>query len=265
MDLKSFVIELTADGSPTLRLKDSSLSSSEKPAESMHHSAGAASETAYIYTQPFQRGLELNTEKNNESFYVAVVGLGLGYIEISFLLSFIGSQKIDSKKKIVLESFEKEQELILNFKNWLNDQPTLLPYDLILSKIIEKNDQIINIDFAKNKIQNLMRHPHENFQWIMRSVLDSNTEVFRKYHFVAYDAFSQYTDGPLWTEEFLDFFIKHFCDHNCIFTTYACTGKLKRALEKNHFKFIKRKGFNGKRDATLALRGEFITLKEFFL
>lgn len=234
MRSKSFVIELTGDGSPTLRLK---ISASEKQAESMHHSGGAAAETLYIYTEPFKKTLSLLSQQN---LSIGVVGLGLGYIELSIIQSL-------SAARIV--SFEKEQELVDSFKSWVSGQENKT-YDLICEKLgVDKNPSL-------EKLKSL--------GWRCEGKLTPATKISHPFNYVAYDAFSQFTDGPLWTDGFLDFFLTNLCAKDCVFATYACTGLLKRALIRNNFVFIKRRGFNGKRDATLALRGEFISHQHLF-
>ncbi len=234
MDLKSFVIELTGDGSPTLRLKKSS---SEKQAESMHHSGGAAAETLYIYTEPFRKTLSVF---KHENLSIGVVGLGLGYIELSMVPSLTTAK---------LVSFEKEQELVESFKTWVHGQKNKT-YDLICEKLKVDKSSVLK------KLNSL--------DWVCEGELTAETKINNPFNFIAYDAFSQFTDGPLWTDAFLDFFLTNLCAKDCVFATYACTGLLKRALLRNNFVFIKRPGFTGKRDATLALRGEFISHQHLF-
>ncbi|MFZ4405454.1 MAG: hypothetical protein ACOYOK_15255 [Pseudobdellovibrionaceae bacterium] len=58
MDLwQNFTAEITEDGSPTLRLKQSS-TAKFPTGESMHHSGGAATETLYIYGYAIQQVFE---------------------------------------------------------------------------------------------------------------------------------------------------------------------------------------------------------------
>jgi len=239
VDLKSFVIELTGDGSPTLRLK---VSASEKQAESMHHSGGAAAETLYIYTEPFKKTLSVLGQQN---LSIGVVGLGLGYIELAILQALNANSALSAK----LVSFEKERELVTSINDWLNGKANAI-YDLICEKLS------VNKKAVLEKIQSI--------SWIQFGELTLETKINEPFNFVAYDAFSQFTDGPLWSDEFLDFFLLNLCAKDCVFTTYACTGLLKRALLRNNFVFIKRPGFTGKRDATLALRGEFISHQHLF-
>lgn len=204
----------------------------------MHHSGGAAAETLYIYTGPFKKTLTVLQELKQNQLSIGVVGLGLGYIELSVLQNLTINPAISAN----LTSFEKEQELVDNFKAWLGgkENPT---YDLICEKL----------SVEKTKVQEKLKH----LEWQNLGELTAKTSNVKLFQFVAYDAFSQYTDGPLWNNEFLDFFLTNLCAKDCVFTTYACTGNLKRALQRNGFLFIKRPGFSGKRDATVALRGAF--------
>lgn len=245
MDFKSFVIELTADGSPTLRLKNLNESHPGKMPESMHHSGGAAAETLYIYTEPFKNSLKALAEIKQSQLSIGVVGLGLGYIELSILQNLCVKPAISA----TLTSFEKESELSEAFIAWFGGRDDVT-YDLICKKLsIDKKDIV---EYSKSK------------SWNILGELSLKTAVSEPFNFVAYDAFSQFTDGPLWTDEFLDYFLSYLCAKDCVFTTYACTGNLKRALQRNDFLFIKRPGFSGKRDATLALRGGFKSLQCLF-
>lgn len=256
MDLKSFVIELTADGSPTLRLKNSNALHPEKMPESMHHSGGAAAETLYIYTGPFKNTLQALSELKQNHLSIGVVGLGLGYIELSVLQNLATNPAISAN----LTSFEKETELVEALTAWL-DGDVNLTYDLICEKLSVEKNKVIEYSKAQAGSQNTSPR---SFDWKILGELTAKTSISQAFHFVAYDAFSQFTDGPLWSDEFLDFFLMRLCAKDCVFVTYACTGNLKRALQRNGFLFIKRPGFSGKRDATLALRGEFIALRHLF-
>ena len=245
MELKSFVIELTGDGSPTLRLKNANNQFPEKMPESMHHSGGAAAETLYIYAGPFKNTLSTLNALNKKELSVGVVGLGLGYIELAALQSLTANSSISA----TITSFEKETELTESFKAWAAGSENKT-YDLICEKL--------NVDKAKSLA--LL----QTLNWNALGELTVQTQIEKKFNFVAYDAFSQFTDGPLWADDFLDFFLKNLCATDCVFATYGCTGLLKRALIRNNFIFIKRLGFRGKRDATLALRGEFTSHQHLF-
>lgn len=222
----------------------------------MHHSGGAAAETLYIYTGPFKNTLQALAELKQNQLSIGVVGLGLGYIELSVLQNLAANPAISAN----LTSFEKETELTEEFTAWLNGK-TNKTYDLICEKLSVEKNRVIEYSKAQTRSQNTSPRL---FDWKILGELTAKTSILQPFHFVAYDAFSQFTDGPLWTDEFLDFFLTQLCAKDCVFATYACTGNLKRALQRNGFLFIKRPGFSGKRDATLALRGEFIALRHLF-
>lgn len=222
----------------------------------MHHSGGAAAETLYIYTEPFKNTLQALSELKQNQLSIGVVGLGLGYIELSVLQNLAANPAISAK----LTSFEKETELAEEFVTWLNGKANET-YDLICEKLLVEKNRVIEYSKAQTGSQNTSPLLNE---WKILGELTAKTSISQPFHFIAYDAFSQFTDGPLWTDEFLDFFLTQLCAKDCVFATYACTGNLKRALQRNGFLFIKRPGFSGKRDATLALRGEFIALRHLF-
>ncbi len=228
---KQFIPETTADGSPTLRLISESLVDLTIRVESMHHSGGAASETQYIYGNPIRQGLAVDPEIN-----FLVVGLGLGYIEMLIASETAG-------RKII--SYEIDPELRHNFSDWVSGADEFDIYDQVCRSIKLEPD-FVRLQIQKNHLK-------------LCGELSLKTVFEQKSHVICFDAFSQKTSGTLWTEEFLDYFIVHSCEQDCIFTTYACTGLLKRTLEKHGFQFEKRPGFIGKRDSTLATRGKFKT------
>lgn len=276
-----FDIEYTADGSPTLRLKkplNEKITQSDKTldrapefvkkTESMHHSGGAATETFYIYTSPFKRMHELILDKKvsfNEHVNIGVVGLGLAYIELSLLPCLISQQHLPEALNYKVLSFEKEDELILNFKKWIASEKNTPLYDEVYAAL----KKIGGFDIAKIEIFKTLMGKSSAIEWDIKGELSLETlhrliSLENRFNFVAFDAFSQSTDIPLWKEEFLEGFFKMACAEDCVFTTYACTGLLKRKLTENNFVVIKRKGFSGKRDATLALRGQFKAHQNLF-
>jgi hypothetical protein len=92
----------------------------------------------------------------------------------------------------------------------------------------------------------------ENGSWQIVSDLEAVTGSF---HGICYDFYSSKQDPELWSEDFLKSFLKRFADSEiCFFSTYACTGVLKRALAQHNFTVIKKPGFCQKRDSTLAYK-----------
>jgi hypothetical protein len=225
-----FITELTADQSPTLRSVQS-IEGVSVP-ESMHHSGGAAAETEYIYGEAIKLGLSIQKKLN-----FSVVGLGLGYIEI-LISSLASGQQISS--------YEIDPELRINFQNWINGDDEFEIYDQVC-RSLKLDSEFVRHSFKNNKL-------------ILNAELNLEIIFTEKNHIICFDAFSAKTSGSLWTEGFLDYFISNACADDCIFTTYACTGLLKRALVRQGFQLIPRSGFTGKRDSTLAVRGTFKTL-----
>ena len=227
-----FSIEYTKDGSPTLRLPDQG--------ESMHHSGGAAAETRYIYAEPINEVHRLLAFKCK----TCIVGLGLGYIEIAWALSLLNKQ-IQPNTKLTFHSFEIVDDLKTHFLHWLNsDQKSI--YDLVVEKMTDR----FSISEVK-AVLNLALHCGSSLE----SDFSQGQLLPIKWNVICYDAFSQKTNEQLWQSEFLDLFLKNNTATDCLLTTYACTGVLRKTLNENDFTFIKRPGFLGKRDSSLAYRG----------
>ncbi len=230
-----FALEITKDGSPTLRLP--------AQGESMHHSGGAAAETIYIYGAT----LDLAHQILSEGCGTCIVGLGLGYIEIAWALSLL-KNSLEPSEKITFHSFEIRPELQKIFLNWLESNNETI-YDLVVEKL-DKKASIEKVKSVLNKALSL------------GSTLNGDLTQFEssrvKWNVICYDAFSQKTNFKLWQEEFLNFFIQQYANENCVFTTYACTSILRKCLTQNKFNFHKRSGFYGKRESSLAVRG-FLT------
>jgi len=256
---KDFVVEVTADGSPTARLK----TEQAERTESMHNSQGAAAETVYIYTNPFRYMLQ-NLHRENE-INSLVVGLGLGYIELNILNELLKQDKISREIQFNLLTFEKNEELRNTFRQSIEHlfnnnekSKTTALYEQIIQFVVNQHELRAThvIEFASQTLHD-QKAFDVNLNWKILEELNLQTQTDKRFHFVAYDAYSQRTDHPLWTEEFLNDFVEKFCHQNCVFSTYACTGTLKRTLIKHGFTLVKRNGFKGKREATLAFRGVF--------
>jgi hypothetical protein len=227
------LLEITKDGSPTLRMNGNQ----HDPlyTEQMHYSTGAASETIYIYGEAIKRASELL--RSDQTNYL-VVGLGLGYVEILICLISGGEFRH-------IHSFEKDQALIDDFKNWCH-QPGFDLYDQVTQSLLNQLKFNISIDEIKTKLKNKLRIDQP-----LESPINTTEQ---KFNVICYDAFSRLMDQKLWDEEFLTQFIKQYSADICIFASYSKTGALSRALKKNGFTFIHRKGFSTKRECTLAIR-----------
>jgi len=104
-----FKLEKTHDGSPTLR--QLSLQN-----ESMHHSAGAYSETEFIYTPSI-----LKTAQTVGKPHFFILGLGLGYIEMIIARECLKCNLDPLDVKI--SSFESSEALRILFWRWISDNP----------------------------------------------------------------------------------------------------------------------------------------------
>ena len=236
-----FRIELTGDGSPSLRLLQS-LREDRPDGEAMHHSGGAAAETDLIYGSCVREVLE-----KVESPSFLIVGLGLGYIEMLIAKECL----LRGKTATAIRSFESLPQLRDFFYRWLWSQE--LPeeisdvYDQALEFIL------LGCELKKSDIQKFLRDHFPQLDSISGS-LDERTSFSRGYAGILYDAFSSKTSPELWEEEFLRGFLQKAADTKTFLSTYACKGSLKRALKAENFEVIQKPGFQGKRNSLFAQR-----------
>lgn len=239
-----FEIEITGDGSPSLRLL-ASVDPLKDKGESMHHSGGACAETNLIYGEPIAEILAKITKAK-----FLIVGLGLGYIEMVIAREALLAKK-SPQDIAAITSYESVPELREFFISWLQNHD-LHPevkstYDLVLEHVL-KNSGISERD-AKAFL--LSHFPSVN---AVRGALYPEIPLEDQYHCILYDAFSSKTSPFLWEEEFLNRILKEGSAENSVLATYACKGSLKRALKNQGFEVIVREGFQGKRNSTQGRR-----------
>lgn len=237
-----FEIEITGDGSPSLRLLQSVHPSKDR-GESMHHSGGAWAETLLIYGEAAAQVL-----RQQERPEFVVVGLGLGYIEMAIareaLLAGVPVGRITS--------FESVPELRRYFWRWLHRQP--LPseqqdtYEAVVGAVIG------GTELRASQIQEFLAAHFPQEESISQDLAPDFT-LSSRYHGIMYDAFSSKTTPHLWEEEFLERFLHQGAAAKALLSTYACRGSLKRALQKTGFEVRVREGFQGKRNSTTGLKG----------
>lgn len=227
------LVEITKDGSPTLRMNGSL----QDPlyTEQMHYSTGAASETIYIYGEAIKQAQAFI--QSSESRYL-VVGLGLGYIEVLISLMSRGNFKH-------ILSFEKDADLIQDFLDWQNAQDSNL-YDQVTQSLIDQLHMKHSLDEVKRSLKDKLE-----IKTALESPLNPTSQ---KFNVICYDAFSSKMDTKLWEADFLDRFVREYSADLCVFASYSKTGALNRALKQNGFKLIERKGFSTKRECTLAIK-----------
>ena len=224
----------TADGSPTM-----SMGSLE--AEKMHHMGGAFSETLFVYQDVVDVVLEQDWERR---FFN--LGLGLGYIEL------LVASKVPEIG--LMCSFESHPDLQRHFLNWVEGKLDAVPqafrdtYEEILRRYsiqfqTKKSDILWNLKKWKNEKSWRVFGRFQSSE----SPCDSMTGLF-------FDPFSNKTNEELWREEDLNSVLSNVAGDNAVFATYASTGALKRALKKQGFSLEPKKGFQGKRESTLAIR-----------
>ncbi len=242
-----FSLELTMDGSPTLRLLDQPQTDSSR-AESMHHSGGAFSESVYIYGEIIDLGMK-KLRSNVQPLHILSVGLGLGYNE---LLVAAYALKHNLQSSIQIASFEIVEGLKSAFLDYCEQKELSSEvqgtYDLML------NYYENHFDLKKETLLSLLADLYKNKKWIIHSDFSLYNEK-SEFHVLLYDAFSGKTNQELWTEDFLSQKLELISAEQAIFATYACRASLKKALQKSNYDIVIKDGFQGKRNCTQAHRG----------
>ncbi len=232
----NYEVITTADQSPTLRFKSSTAE------ESMHSHRGAFNETIYIYGQ----ALDFSTQLKNVN--ILSVGLGLGYNEILSICHALKSNKLSN---FYLESYEKDEFLIQQFKLWLNDSASVM--SPIYNQILLLFAGHFNID--KNTIKNSTLSLLKNNQLFLKKSIGFTTHFHRQFNIVLFDAYCGKTSPELWQTDFLSYIIENMSKTKSCFSTYACKSILNKVLRENGFCIHKKTGFAGKRESTLATKG----------
>ena len=230
MDPASLTYEeiLTQDGSPSLRMFGSD-------GEPMHNRAGALSESRWIYGRLIEPVLNWNSPR------FLSLGLGLGYNEI-----LICETALQKKQSWSCVSYEADAKLSENFLSYLERGSSG-------SKELEIYDKIFSFFENANEIRHSLFLAYTEKRWIVSTALERQTKTPFQINGFLWDAFSQKTSTELWEEDFLVEFLSRSRDRlACGFSTYACTGSLKRALKKAKFEIEICPGFAGKRNSTLA-------------
>jgi tRNA U34 5-methylaminomethyl-2-thiouridine-forming methyltransferase MnmC len=236
--IDDFEISITADGSPSLRIADSS-----GYVEKMHHNDGALSESLYIYGEAMDE-----TIHHGWPLHVLSLGLGLGYNELitaaKALLHDI------TPDRALLYSFEIEPLLRRNFTQWVVGKPDAFSelYDLILQSLSAE------IQIEAKAIREWLCTAFEMNRWRVRARFPDEAADVKEMTCMLYDAFSNKMSPELWTEDLITSQLQSLCAPGCVFSTYAATGALNRALKNTGFVKQDRRGFSGKRESTFAIR-----------
>jgi tRNA U34 5-methylaminomethyl-2-thiouridine-forming methyltransferase MnmC len=227
---KKFEVIWTEDGSPSLKPLDGF--------EMMHHRGGAYAETQLIYGEPVREVLA----QGGDSFLS--IGLGLGYNEL-----VIASEALKSKRATInLRSFETEPVLKKELLEFVQSGSPQNPRQEIYLEIIQRLS-------GGSEIPRFLNELYVSGSWTLDGALDLSTTFPMQAQGILFDAFSAKTSPGLWTEDFLVNFLGGAAADYCLFSTYACTGPLKRALKASGFEVVLRSGFHGKRNSTLGRKG----------
>lgn len=234
---KDYELIETGDGSPSLKWRET---------ESMHHSGGAYAETQFIYGELIRHCLGTFTAKTSSLSFLSL-GLGMGYNE---LLIVCEALKSDFTKPLLILSYESDPRLKNNFLHWLSEKPTEFSkaYDKMFLHFLQDYPEVA--PRAKKHLWGL----YENKEWKIEGALKKESIQKFPAQVILYDAFSAKTSPELWSEDFLAEFLKLSAAEECGLATYACTGILKRSLEKAGFRFEQKAGFAGKRNSSRALK-----------
>ena len=232
-------IQLTQDGSPTLYWTNPDLS-----AEMMHHSGGAVSESFFIYDGALQEVLR----RPRWRVAITSVGLGLAYNELIAIGRLLQTPRPDW----TMISYESVAELRLGCSEWLeqsrNENPLHQTLDLVLRHVAQR------LELPDALLKQAARAALLQGQWQLRGAFPEAIPPLSESTCVFYDAFSKKMNAHLWDEEKLVQSLRAVVPGPAVFATYAATGSLHRALHTLGFCLIRKVGFAGKRESTLAIR-----------
>lgn len=245
-----FEIETTGDGSPSLYLIEKNVDYREH-GETMHHSAGAVSETQLIYGTAIKRCFSVVSKPS-----FLVIGLGLGYIELNIVKELLLQGKSPSDlDKIV--SYESVPELRSYFLSWIRQKQ--LPRDIQDTYDSVLRQTLRDSNLKEENFRDTLSQIYSFGQGVICGALNVDTKISEKFHCVLYDAFSFKTTPYLWEEDFLKSFFEQVSSQDFIFSTYACRGSLKKALSEVGIKPTVQAGFKGKRKTILGQKGAFLS------
>ena len=225
----------TADSSPTLHWRRD-----DGYGEKMHHSGGAFSESVYIYDAALVEALARAWPARLIS-----LGLGLGYNEL------LAIARLGPRTGWKIWSFEAANFLREGFAAWLEGgQPALGPvYDQVLDRVAA---------FAamdRGELRAAALGAWRDGRLELRASFPEDRAGVNGATCIFYDAFSKKMNAELWREETLTQQLGELIAPQCVLATYAATGALNRALKALGFSLRAKRGFLGKRQSTLAIRG----------
>jgi len=258
---QDLAFSMTRDGSPTLvHLAE------DGHQEAMHNSRGALSESLFVY----HSALQVLLSSRPLAIRVLSVGLGLAYNELLTIGEWIKSTSSGPLPSLLIHSYESHEYLREGFKDWLtgpmpcaeaNKSPpeglhSRNPLHQTLNQVLDLCGINLNVDpmQIKRHALNLLQDNNWQFHTSFPAIRAPSTRHPRC-NLIYYDAFSNQMTAELWQENLLAQAIHDHADADCVFATYAATGSLNRALKQQGFRLLDKAGFAGKRQCTLAIRG----------
>lgn len=251
-DLECCLIE-TADGSDSLLYRTIAATEWTEP---MHSSKGAWSETLFVYEPALRESL--GRIKNDETWCVASVGLGLGYNEL--ICAALALKANLPSRQLKLTSFES-QMVFRNAFVGVFGHPHSQNLPQALLNAYERATSFI-CDFVGISTTNFRTYVSElltlnslELQGAFEGAsIFTGTHVNNLHGCVLFDAFSPESSPDLWTPDILMHLVDSLCGKNCIFASYASRTVLKKILRERGFTLEKFPGFAGKRERTYARR-----------
>lgn len=231
-----FQLEITGDGSPSLRLANGVPDNGE----SMHHSGGAVAETQLIYGT-----LVRDVYSRLPEPVFLSLGLGLGYNEI-----LVAAESLKHGKPFRLLSYELVPELTNAFTGWVGGAGLAAEVQATYEDIAARMAPELSTD----ALRATLARSREDGRWKTFGALSDQTLPTDLCDGILYDAFSSKTSPELWSQDFIERFLARGASTKAKLATYACTGNLKRALKAQGFTVTIKPGFQGKRDSTWAER-----------
>lgn len=247
---KNYKVVTTTDGSPSLV--------NLTHGESMHHSAGAFSETELIYERPLRQMYQQYLKQPwSDTFYVFSLGLGLGYNE------FVVAKLLRDypEKSIQCLTYESDEFLWQEFNAYL-DQNLGQDHSLMKTESSETMKTFSQVEsyFLKDSDQRgslavILKKLHQKKDWQQKGSLSLESLILFPSNYIFFDAFSKKTSPELWSEEFLSYFLQKATQEKCVISSYACNASFKKSLAQAGFELLIKEGYAGKRNRTVAVRG----------
>lgn len=240
-------LAVTGDGSPSLEWRGSNTESASDTAtgEAMHHSAGALTESLYIYAPVIERVLD----SSNITPVIVSIGLGLGYNEL--LVAQRALLKGHSRYHLI--SYESDPWLRECFQDWIQSDEAQVA--TVLSPLY--NQIAARITSEPQSLKRELRRASQEGNFELRGALETAEQLPPRITAYLWDAFSRKTSPALWDEDFLVAALQKADPEGAWFSTYACMGNLKRALKRANFTVEIRPGFSGKRESIGAWSGGY--------